>query len=59
MKLACLYPTKVGKQLQERSGKERNQLGYAIVKIYYVALAVSKFAGLFSVVLLYPVVFLY
>ena len=65
MKLACLYPTKVGKQLQfsrvrgtyeTRNGKERNQLGHALVN---VALAVPKFVDLFSVVLLYQVVFLY
>ena len=44
---------------ETRNGTERNQVGHALVKIYYVALAVPKFAGLFSVVLLYLVVFLY
>ena len=43
---------------ETRNGTERNQLGRALVQIYYVALAVPKFAGLFSVVLLYLVVFL-
>ena len=39
---------------------ERNGINWgALVKIYHVALAVPKFAGLFSVVLLYLVVFLY
>ena len=40
-----------------KPGTERNQLGRALVKIYYVALAVPKFADLFSVVLLHLVVF--
>ena len=44
---------------ETRNGTERNQLGRALDKNYYVALAVPKFAGLFSVVLLYLVVFLY
>ena len=44
---------------ETRNGTEWNQLGRTLVKIYYVALAVPKFAGLFSVVLLYLVVFLY
>ena len=42
-----------------KPGTEQNQLGRAPVFIYYVALAVPKFAGLFSVILLYLVVFLY
>ena len=44
---------------ETRNGTKRNQLGRVLVKIYYVSLAVPKFAGLFSVVLLYVVVFLY
>ena len=31
-----------------KPGMERNQLGCALVKIYYVALAVPKFTSLFS-----------
>ena len=42
-----------------KPGTEQNQLGRALVKIYYVALVLPKFASLFSVVLLYLVVFLY
>ena len=42
-----------------KPGTEQNQLGRALVKIYYVALAVPKYAGLLSVVLLYLVVLLY
>ena len=41
----------------ERNGTE--SIGAHASKIYFVALAVPKFAGLFSVVLLYLVVFLY
>ena len=44
---------------ETRNGMEWNQLGCTLVKIYYVALAVPKFASLFPVVLLCLVVFLY
>ena len=43
-----------------KPGTERNGINLgAPVLIYYVALAVPEFAGLFSVVLLYLVIFLY
>ena len=44
---------------ETRNGTEQNQLGRALVKIYYVALAVPNFTSLFSIVLQYLVVFLH
>ena len=37
-----------GGTYETRNGTERNQLGHALVKIYYVALAVPKFGDLFQ-----------
>ena len=44
-----------------KPGTERNGINWGArqLKFIFVALAVPKFAGLFSVVLLYLVVFLY
>ena len=46
-------------QVRMKPGTERNQSGRALVKIDYMALSVPKFTSLFSIVLLYLMVFLH